>query len=131
MLKSKVSIFSVPSLITGILLGVSSGLSQAENLTTISVVGRGDPCYCGSHGGGFDATYNNRKISISFGFNPTPANPVKHPIVVLKNNKPVESWDSILCSFGDEKCPIAGSKIEVYGRWYDKTSFDAYKIWLK
>lgn len=126
MLKSKVSISFVSALITGVLLGISLGLAKAENITTISVVGRGESCPCGSHGSAFYATYNGKKIAIFLNYNPTPANPVHHPIVVMKNNKPLESLD-LFCSRYDEKCPIDGSKIKVSGRWSDETSFDGYK----
>jgi hypothetical protein len=130
---SKYQIFStlVPALITGIVVAGSLTISQAESAVTISVLASGDPCPCGSHGGGFEALYDTRKISINFSHNQNPANPVKHPIIVLKNNKNIKGWDSLICSYGSDKCPLAGSKITVSGRWKNKTSFEAYKIWIK
>ena len=70
MLKFRTSIFSA-LLVPGIVLGGSSNISQAETFTNISVVGREDPCLCGNREGGFEATYNNRKISITFYHSPT------------------------------------------------------------
>lgn len=131
MSKSRILAVAIPVLIGGIFLGGTSGISQAEPAVTISVLVSGDPCPCGSHGGGFEALYDTRKIFIDFSHNPTTANPVKHPLMVLKNNKPIKDWDSLLCSIGSQKCPIAGSKIMVSGRWKNKTSFEAYKIWIK
>jgi len=102
----------------------------AENTTTISVLVSGE-CRCGSHGGSLDATYDGKKVSIDFYHNPTPANPVEHPIIVLKNNELVEGWDSLLCSIGSDICPIVGYKVAALGRWTNSESFDAYKIWIK
>jgi hypothetical protein len=130
MLKFQTSIACISALIAGVSLS-HSGTSQAQTVSTISVLAGEDPCPCGSHGGGFEAIYNKRKISVNFSYNPNPANPVKHPIIVLRNNKPINEWDSLLCSYGGEKCPIAGSKITVSGNWETKTTFDAYKISIK
>ena len=73
--------------------------------------------------------YKNKKISISFSFNPTPANPVKHPVVVMQNNKQVEHWDSLICS---SNCgAISGSTVAIYGRWEkSECCFEAYRIEL-
>jgi hypothetical protein len=87
-----------------------------------------DSCSCGSHMGGLNARYENRKISIGFSHSPNPANPVKHPIVVIKDNRPVRSWDSLICS---SSCSaISGSRATIYGRWrkFDGFDFEAYKI---
>ena len=78
--------------------------------------------------GGFNATYENKKISIGFSHSPNSANPVKHPIVVMQKNKPVRNWDSLICS---SNCSaISGSKATIYGRWrkFDGFDFEAYKI---
>jgi hypothetical protein len=127
-------LFVLPALVlvSVIMLGGSPLLSHAgATTTTISVLASDEPCGCGSHGGTFEALYDNRKISIDFSYNPTLANPVKHPIIVLKNNESVKDWSSLICSFSDNKCPIAGSKVIVFGRWENKKSFEAYKIWIK
>jgi hypothetical protein len=104
---------------------------QESTEVNLSVQVSGDPCPCGSHGGGFEATYDTRKISIEFSHSPNTSNPVEHPIMVFKNNEPFKDWYSLLCSIGSGKCPIAGSKITVSGQWKNKTSFEAYKIWIK
>src|ERR1039457_2051193 len=131
MLKSQIFSMLVPALIAGIVVAGSPNISQADSATTIFVLASEDPCPCGSHGGGFDTLYDSRKISINFSYNPNPANPVKHPLTVLKNNEPIKDWDSLLRSIGSQKCPVGGSKIKVSGRWRDKKSFEAYKIWIK
>jgi hypothetical protein len=131
MFKSQIFTVFALALISGMVLGVGPLLSHAGATTaTISVLASEEPCGCGSHGGTFEALYDNRKISIDFSFNPTPANPVEHPIIVLKNNEPVKDWSSLICSLSN-KCPIAGKKVMVLGRWINKKSFEAYKIWIK
>jgi hypothetical protein len=131
MFKSKIVTVFALAMISGIVLGGSPLLSHAGATTTISVLSSSEPCGCGSHGGTFEALYDNRKISIDFSFNPTPANPVEHPIIVLKNNEPVKDWSSLICSLISDKCPIAGKKVKVFGRWINKKTFEAYKIWIK
>ena len=126
---SKSQIFS--ALLPAVIAGGTPNISIAEAVTTISVLPTKDPCLCGSHGGGFEAIYNGKKISISFSYNPNPANPIEHPLIVLKDKMPFQGWDSMLCSLSDEKCPVAGTKVTLSGRWESKSSFDAYKIYLK
>lgn len=131
MLKPRILSTLIPTLIIGVVAGVIPQISLAKPVTTISVLPIEAPCFCGSHGGGFEALYNGKNISVNFSYNPNPANPIKYPVTVLKNNKPLEGWDSLLCSLSDEKCPIAGYKINVSGRWANKMSFDAYSISIK
>ena len=113
----------IQAMIAGIVVAGSPCIAQAESVTTISVQASGDPCPCGSHAGGFDALYGNRKIFINFSYNPNPANPVEHPVKL-------EPTKLGVCSDANEKCPIADSTIMVSGRWQNKTSFEAYRIEL-
>jgi len=131
MLNSQTLSTLIPAVVAGVIAGGSPNISIAEPITTISVLPKKDPCVCGSHGGGFEAIYNGKKISINFAYNPNPANPIEHPLIVIKNNKPFQGWDSLLCSLSNESCPVAGSKITVSGRWETKTSFEAYTISLR
>ncbi|MDS4059234.1 MAG: hypothetical protein RKP73_11775 [Candidatus Contendobacter sp.] len=130
MLKSQNFSNFVLVLITGIIVAGSPSISQSESTTTITVVvlpGK-DSCSCGSHMGSFNAMYNSNKISIGFSHSPNQANPIKHPIVVMKNNELIKNWDSLLCS---PNCSsINGSKITIYGRWrkFEGSDFEAYKI---
>lgn len=114
------------------LIGVSnSNISAAKSVVTISVTATADPCPCGSHGGGFEALYGGKKITVDFSHNSTRANPARNPIRVIKDGQPIKAWDSLLCSSGDDKCPIAGAQITVSGRWKNKTLFDAHHISVK
>lgn len=69
-----------------------------------------------------------KKIFIAFQHSPNSANPVQHPVVVLKNGIPVREWDSLICSMPDEICPLKGKQITVSGRWEDEASFSAYTV---
>ena len=117
-----------PSFINVIIVGIvvisSPCIAETESITTISIKAREEPCPCGSHAGGFDALYGSRKIFVNFSYNPNPANPIEHPVIVEPANL------GVVCGGANEKCPIAGSKIMVSGRWKDKTSFEAYRIEL-
>lgn len=131
MLKPQTFSNFVPVLIAGIVVAGNPTISKSESTTTtisVVVLPGEDSCSCGSHMGSFKAMYNNKRISIGFSYSPNPANPIKHPIVVMKNNKPIKNWDSLLCS---PNCSsINGSKITVYGRWrkFEGSDFEAYKI---
>lgn len=84
---------------------------------------------CGSHQGSFEATYQGKKIEIDFSYNPTPTNPVVHPVKVFRGTEEVKDWDSYICMFPGPTA-LAGKTATVEGRWSDTNTFEAYKVSL-
>lgn len=123
----------IPQLIAGVALAVSSLNSVAGSPTTLpATVISSSESGCGSHGGSFDALYKNRKMSVFFEFNPTPANPVERPIKVFWQKRQIITWDYFICAHRGEPHLLAGREIFLYGRWIDskRSSFFAETISL-
>lgn len=92
----------------------------------------GSDCSCGSHSGEFDTVYGGKKISVVFYFNPDPANPAKHPLRVFKGKNETRDWDSFLCPTpGESTVRLTGKQITIEGRFKDKATLEAYKIYMK
>lgn len=110
----------------GVLVASHSFAKDKAPQTIVVIVGSDG--HCGSHQGYFDAVYEGRKISVDFYHSPNPANPVEHPVKVFKGKKMVEDWSSLICTAPGDPVPLAGKKVSVEGRWVNKTTFEAYKV---
>jgi hypothetical protein len=98
-----------------------------NNLSTLSVT-IGNECYCGSHGGSFEGTYNGKPITVSVSFNGNETNPVNHPLVILQDGH-ISTDLSFPCQDSSEnKCPAAGSVVQVMGNWTGTKDFEARQI---
>lgn len=100
--------------------------SLAQAASTITVTASGEPCPCGTHAGGFNAFYGNRKLYVSYSYNPNSGNPIEHPIQVY----PIKARD-LLCGDPYKKCPCSGYKMTLIGEWVNNGSFEAYKISIR
>ncbi len=111
-------------------LSTSPALSET-NLKKISVV-VGANAGCGTHSGGFEAKILNKKIEVYFGHSPNKVNPIPHPIKVYGNKRIIEDWSGILCPEFPRRPPynisLTGKKVDLYGRWKDEKTFEAYTI---
>lgn len=98
-----------------------------DGFNTLSVI-IGNECYCGSHGGSFDATYNGKSITVSVSYNVTEANPVSHPLVISQKGHVTNDFSLLPCQSGENKCPDAGSMVQVTGNWTGTSDFEARQL---
>jgi hypothetical protein len=117
-------------LIISDLSSLSDKNNQSELKITVTVGGNAG---CGSHGGGFDAFYMDKKIEVYFEHNPNKANPIEHPIKVFDNkgNEIKDWWDFLCPDFPPEppaSISITGQKIDIIGHWQDEKTFKANEI---
>jgi hypothetical protein len=98
-----------------------------NNLDTLSVT-IGNECYCGSHAGSFEGTYNGKSITVSMSYNENEANPVKHPLVISQDGQVTNDFSLLPCQTGENKCPAAGSVVQVMGNWTGTKDFEARQI---
>lgn len=99
-------------------------ISDAQGRDKVSItVTVGQHCACGNHMGSCDAEYVNDKIEVTW----------HYPTRILKGNKSVEDWYSVVCPTSSQSpsvSSLSGTKIKIVGYWVEKNSFEAYEVIL-
>jgi hypothetical protein len=126
----KTSAVLVISLFMLILVAPQS-FAKMEKTQSIKVI-VGSNCTCGNHYGEFNTVYKEKKISVGFNFSPNSANPMEHPLKVFRGKSEVKDWPELLCppTPSPSKVPLTGRQVTVEGRLKNKTTFEAYKIYV-